>query len=121
MTTHPGNSFPIGPTLARVPMTTVALLLIPLVAMQFTREVNWSPGGFLVMGALLFSVGTVFVLLARKLDRRYRPLVALACLGALHWVWAKLAVGVFTDWEADGSEPEFFSRHYVFYLCFMTA
>lgn len=98
MTAHAASSFPVGPALARVAMATVALLLVPLVAMQFTSEVDWSPGDFLVMGVLLFSVGTVFVLPARKLDRRYRPLVALVCLGALLWVWAELAVGVFTDW-----------------------
>ena len=93
-----GTSLPIGPSLARVAMATVALLLIPLVAMQFTREVDWTAGDFLVMGVLLFSAGAAFVLLARKLDRRYRPLVALVCLGALLWIWAELAVGVFTDW-----------------------
>ena len=56
MTTHPGHSVPIGLALTRVAMATIALLLIPLVAMQFTREVDWTAGDFLVMGVLLFPL-----------------------------------------------------------------
>ena len=33
------------------------LLLLPLVAMQFTNEVNWTFSDFLVAGILLFGTG----------------------------------------------------------------
>ena len=35
----------------------LVLLLVPLVAMQFTREVRWGLADFIVAGALLFGAG----------------------------------------------------------------
>jgi hypothetical protein len=34
-----------------------ALLFIPLIAMRFTTEVNWTPMDFVVMGAMLLMTG----------------------------------------------------------------
>ena len=39
----------------------MVLLLVPLVAMQFTDEVNWGPLDFVVAGVLLLSTGFIFV------------------------------------------------------------
>ena len=39
-----------------------AMLMIPLLAMQFTDAVVWTPFDFTVAGALLFSAGFVYVL-----------------------------------------------------------
>lgn len=74
-----------------------ALLLIPFVAMQFTQEVDWSTGDFLVMGTLLFVTGSTFVFVARKVDRRRWWLVGVLSAAAFLYVWAELAVGVFTN------------------------
>src|ERR1041385_1445087 len=40
-----------------VALATASMLMVPLVAMQFTGEVNWSTGDFIVMGVLLFGTG----------------------------------------------------------------
>ena len=82
---------------AWIALATGIVLLIPLIAMHFTSEVNWDPSDFLVMGALLFGTGSTFVLIARKVPRKYWILVAITCVVALLYVWAELAVGVFTD------------------------
>lgn len=72
-----------------------ALLAVPLVAMQFTREVDWDGSDFLVMGGLLAATcGAVEVGLRRSRDLRYRAAVGLAGLAGLLLVWANLAVGV---------------------------
>ena len=74
-----------------------ALLLIPLGAMQLTDAVNWSPTDFAVMGALILAAGSVFVLAARKVKPSRRLAVAVLVLALFLYVWAELAVGIFTN------------------------
>ncbi len=72
------------------------LLLIPLTAMQFTDEVNWSPSDFIVMGVLLLSTGLVCELVLRKTKNiTYRVGLIAAILAAFFLIWAELAVGIF--------------------------
>lgn len=42
-----------------IALTTGLLLLVPLVAMQFTDEVDWGGGDFVVAGGLLFGVAMI--------------------------------------------------------------
>ncbi|MFS2081050.1 hypothetical protein ACCD04_27585 [Telluria sp. Tellsp131] len=80
----------------RVLLATLAILLVPAVAMRFTHEVNWGPGDFLVGGALLAGTGLAYVLTKRRVAGRPGRLLlgGLFALGLL-LVWAELAVGVF--------------------------
>ncbi len=66
--------------------------------MQFSSEVNWNLTDFIVMGALLFGFGSGFILVSRRVSQQYRLLVGLILLVFLIWIWAELAVGVFTSW-----------------------
>ena len=45
------------------------LLLIPLIAMQFTDEVNWTLFDFVIAGALLFGTGLLSELIMRKIKK----------------------------------------------------
>jgi hypothetical protein len=76
---------------------TVGILLIPLIAMQFTDEVNWSAGDFVVMGALLFGTGLLLDLVRREAGK-YRMAGTVAVIVLFLYIWAELAVGVFTNW-----------------------
>ena len=76
---------------------TGALLLVPLVAMQFTPAVNWQIADFLLMGILIFSFASLFVLVSRRLPANRRPLIAGAFVLVFLLVWAELAVGIFTN------------------------
>ena len=73
------------------------LLLVPLVAMQFTTEVDWSPGDFVVMGAMLITFASVFVVIARKVPGRRRGIIGIVTFLAFLWLWAELGVGIFTS------------------------
>lgn len=72
------------------------LLLLPLVAMQFTNEVNWTFSDFIVAGILLFGTGGLIELTIRKINQiSLRVWVILGILLVLFLVWAELAVGIF--------------------------
>ena len=77
-------------------LTVGLLLLIPLVAMQFTNEVNWSAFDFVVMGVLLLGTGLTCELVLRKVKSlKNRLIICAVILFAFFLVWAELAVGIF--------------------------
>ena len=74
----------------------VALLLfIPIIAMQFTAEVNWTQFDFIVAAVLLLSTGLAIDFVIRKvIGNKYRIALSVALLAMLLLIWAELAVGV---------------------------
>jgi len=82
---------------AWVALASCALLSIPFAAMQFTPAVNWDVGDFVIMGAILFAGGSTFVLVARKVRPRHWWVVGALVAVAFVYVWAELAVGIFTS------------------------
>jgi hypothetical protein len=71
------------------------LLLVPLLAMQVTGEVSWSPMDFVTAGGLLIGTGLLYQMAARRAGSiTYRAAVGVALGTALFLVWANLAVGV---------------------------
>ncbi len=78
-----------------VALATSFILLVPLVAMLFSNEVNWTLADFVVMGGLLFGTGLAFVLISRILDNvAYRAAVGIAVAAGLLLIWMNLAVGI---------------------------
>ena len=70
----------------------VCILLIPLIAMQFTNQVNWSVGDFIVMAMLLFGTGVLCEFAIRRITTiSDRYLVIVLYL----FISAEQAVGVF--------------------------
>ncbi len=79
----------------RIVLTTAFILLLPLVAMQFTDEVAWDLADFVVAGALLAGTGFTYELVAKKGGNlAYRAAVGIALAAALILVWLNLAVGI---------------------------
>jgi hypothetical protein len=71
------------------------LLILPLIAMQFTHEVAWTSFDFAVAGLLLVGGGAVIELAARRLrtPRSRRAAGALVVL-VMTAIWAQGAVGI---------------------------
>jgi Kef-type K+ transport system membrane component KefB len=77
-------------------LTVALLLLIPLIAMQFTNEVNWTLSDFIVAGVLLLSTGLMCELVMRKVTKtKNRIALCVFILVALLLIWIELAVGIF--------------------------
>ena len=72
------------------------MLLIPLIGMAISNEINWSLFDFIIMGFLLLtlSIGINFVIKrVKNLKNRFLYIGILVLIFML--IWAELAVGIF--------------------------
>ncbi len=77
-------------------LISIILLFTPLIAMQFTDEVNWTLSDFIIGGVLLFGTGLLYELVFRKVKKNsFRIVISAAVLLAFLLIWAELAVGIF--------------------------
>ena len=82
--------------LRKILWTAVAVMLaVPLVAMQFTNEVNWGLGDFVAFAALLtFAILGFEISLKFLKNKKHVTYAGFAIAAAFLFVWAELAVGV---------------------------
>lgn len=72
-----------------------ALFAAPLIAMQFTSEVNWTLGDFMVFGGMLLILCCgIEAAMRLPVDRKWRLIAAAIALMAFLIVWVELAVGI---------------------------
>ena len=80
----------------RIVLGAAVILLIPLVAMQFTDEVKWDLTDFVAIGILLLGAGFIYELTARKIrNAKHRFILGVVIVAAVLLIWAELAVGIF--------------------------
>lgn len=80
-----------------VVLGTAAILTLPLIGMQLNAEINWTLSDFIIMGVLLLSTGLTYVFLSRKFSKN-KLIVGFLIAGIFFYLWAELAVGIFTNW-----------------------
>ena len=74
------------------------LLALPAIAMQFSSEVDWTASDFIIMAALLGTVGLTTEFLVRKsASTAYRIGAVIAMAAAFLTIWVNLAVGMIGD------------------------
>jgi len=73
------------------------LLLIPLIAMQFTDEVDWSFFDFIIMGAMLTTTGLLIQTTLKKFKNFEKSSILLIVIIIIIFllIWAELGVGIF--------------------------
>ena len=72
------------------------LLVIPLIGMCITEEINWSPFDFIIMGVLILSVSIGINFTLNKTKNLKNRIIYIVILGLLFLlIWAELAVGIF--------------------------
>lgn len=72
------------------------LLLIPLIAMQFSDEVNWKLADFVIAGVLLLGTGLICEFVMRKVKKKENRITLIVIIiSLLLLIWAELAVGIF--------------------------
>lgn len=89
-------------------------LCVPLIAMQFTSEVDWTGFDFVVAGIMLGTTGLMAEFLFRRFSGlAYRAGTVLALGAILFTTWANLAVGI------AGNEADPFNLLYFALLAFV--
>jgi hypothetical protein len=77
-------------------LTVMLVLLLPLIAMQFTNEVDWSVMDFVIMGILLLGTGLLCELVLRNVKSFEKRLVLIGMILFMCFIiLAELAVGIF--------------------------
>ena len=72
------------------------LLLIPLIAMQLTNEVNWSFFDFIIMGGMLIITGLLIGIILKKVNNSKNRLILIVTIVIIFFlIWAELSVGLF--------------------------
>lgn len=72
------------------------ILLVPLIAMQFTEEVNWTTSDFIIGGIILLVFGILIELVLQLLSKsKYKSVIIIAIVILLILIWTELAVGIF--------------------------
>ena len=73
-----------------------AILSIPFIAMQFTKEVNWTLSDFVIICGMLFATVFAIDLVLKKFKTLKSRLVIVSVIVLLLMiVWAEMAVGIF--------------------------
>ena len=71
------------------------ILMIPLAAMYFTSEVNWSLSDFVILAAVLSGIGLVYELIGKRTDKpMYRAALGIGLTGGFLLFWVNSAVGI---------------------------
>ena len=79
------------------------LLLLPLIGMFFSNDINWSFFDFIIMGILILSLSfSIKQVLKTTKNINYRIHIIIVILILFLLIWAELAVGIF-DTPFSGS------------------
>lgn len=79
-------------SIVRATLGTVTILMVP-----FLGKWPWSPSDFIVMGTMIFITGLMLNLTSKKMGK-YKVTAIIVIILMFLWLWAELAVGVFTNW-----------------------
>lgn len=88
----------------RPALITALLLAVPLVAMQFSEDVQWTGSDFTIMGVIIFTMSLAYELISqRSSNALFRFATAIAILTSFLLVWVNLAVQIIGDGENPGT------------------
>lgn len=78
-----------------ISLSALMILLIPLIAMQFTAEVKWTISDFVVAAILLLITGLSLELMLRRVKTtKQRVMLSIILFLVFLFIWAELAVGL---------------------------
>lgn len=76
----------------------IALVLIVILALPYLLSAPWTMFDYVVATLFLFGVGYTFDLVTTKLTSQKKKIIAASCILVVAlYIWAELAVGVFTS------------------------
>lgn len=93
------NTHLLNNNVFRIFAGTAGILMIPLIGMQFSEQWNWGLSDFIIIGSLLIGMGLLYEFLKKFVKTKEQKIIlGVILIGAIVWIWAELAVGIFTNW-----------------------
>lgn len=84
-----------GPRRVLLWASAALLLLLPVIAMRLTSEINWGPVDFLTFGSMLVLLCLAIEISFRLARKRGNAILAATLAGLVFLlVWAELAIGI---------------------------
>ena len=91
----------LGKTAGRVAVGALAVWMAPLIASQFVEDWHWGARGFVGVYVLLFLVGMMIALIARRMSMwSYKAAISVALVASLGLGWSTMVQ------TADSGHPE---------------
>lgn len=85
--------------LIRPAVVAIVFLLIAFLVNKIINGWNWDYFDFIIAGILIFITGLVIEVLNKLIKNKiFKYITVLIILAGFLWIWAELAVGVFTNW-----------------------
>lgn len=86
----------INSSIAKISGATVVILITVFIIMQFSEEVNWQLGDFIIAAFLIVSILSIIELIRIKVSvKKHRILLILLAIILFLLIWVELAVGLF--------------------------
>lgn len=96
MKTKYDTESPIKRKILILTLVVLSVLLIPLIAVNFSVHVNWGYSDFIIAGVLLYGFWLVVELVPRKAkNNKHKILLGAVVIMIFLLIWAELAVGIF--------------------------
>ncbi|MBX9906518.1 hypothetical protein K2X96_01300 [Patescibacteria group bacterium] len=78
-----------------IPLIIVGTLTVLLIPLAFNWD--WTASDFVIAGVLIFGTALLLNQIRKKMSS-YRLPFAVLVIFLFVWLWAELAVGIFTNW-----------------------
>ncbi|WP_371373183.1 hypothetical protein [Thalassotalea aquiviva] len=63
----------------------------------FFEQIKWDFSDYVIFGTLFFAIASACIYSRNKVAKKYQLLVLVSSIAIFLWLWAELAVGVFTS------------------------
>ena len=78
-------------------VVTLLLFLVVWIGMQYSNEISWNLMDFVMAAVLIYGSFVSYAIISTKMPK-HKNMIAFGIIVVFVYIWAELAVGIFTNW-----------------------